>query len=467
MKDRETVILENLIYNDEFTKKVIPFIQEEYFSDEIDKKVFSHIKSYVDEYNSPPSMTALGVMLENDTTLNGESYEQCVQTIGSYSKEDVDLDWVVDETEKFCKDRAIFNAINESISIFKGDSNDKKETAIPSILSDALAVSFDTHIGHDYLDDSTDRYDFYRRKEKKIAFDLDLFNQITGGGTPMKTLNVVMAGTGVGKSLFMCHHAANCLLQNMNVLYITLEMAEERIAERIDANLMDTQVGDLRELPRQVYDKKIDNLKKKVKGKLIIKEYPTSTANANHFRVLLEELKLKKSFVPEIIFIDYINICSSSRLKANGSVNSYTFVKAIAEELRGLAGEYNVPIFTATQLNRTGSVSSDVGLEDTAESFGLPQTADFMFAITSTEELEEMGQVLVKQLKNRYNSASANRKFIIGIDRSKMKLHDVKREDYDDLSEANSESGDVAGNGFDFRPSKFSKKGEEVSNWKF
>ena len=334
-------------------------------------------------------------------------------------------------------------------------------------MSDALAVSFDTHIGHDYLDDSTDRYDFYRRKEKKIAFDLDLFNQITGGGTPMKTLNVVMAGTGVGKSLFMCHHAANCLLQNMNVLYITLEMAEERIAERIDANLMDTQVGDLRELPRQVYDKKIDNLKKKVKGKLIIKEYPTSTANANHFRVLLEELKLKKSFVPEIIFIDYINICSSSRLKANGSVNSYTFVKAIAEELRGLAGEYNVPIFTATQLNRTGSVSSDVGLEDTAESFGLPQTADFMFAITSTEELEEMGQVLVKQLKNRYNSASANRKFIIGIDRSKMKLHDVKREDYDDLSEANSESGDVAGNGFDFRPSKFSKKGEEVSNWKF
>lgn len=412
-------------------------------------------------------MTALGVMLENDTTLNGELYEQCVQTVESYSKEDVDLDWVVDETEKFCKDRAIFNAINESISIFKGDSNDKKETAIPSILSDALAVSFDTHIGHDYLDDSTDRYDFYRKKEKKIAFDLDLFNQITGGGTPMKTLNVVMAGTGVGKSLFMCHHAANCLLQNMNVLYITLEMAEERIAERIDANLMDTQVGDLRELPRAVYDKKIETLKKKVKGKLLIKEYPTSTANANHFRVLLEELKLKKSFVPEIIFIDYINICSSSRLKANGSVNSYTFVKAIAEELRGLAGEYNVPIFTATQLNRSGSVSSDVGLEDTAESFGLPQTADFMFAITSTEELEEMGQVLVKQLKNRYNSASANRKFIIGIDRSKMKLSDVKREEYDDLSEANSESGNVAGNGFDFRPSKFSKKGEEVSNWKF
>ena len=271
-----------------------------------------------------------------------------------------------------------------------------------------------------------------------------------------------MAGTGVGKSLFMCHHAANCLMQNLNVLYITLEMAEERIAERIDANLLDVQVNDLRELPKQVYEKKISNLEKKVKGKLIIKEYPTSTANANHFRILLDELKLKRSFVPDMIFIDYINICSSSRLKANGSVNSYTFVKAIAEELRGLAGEYNVPVFTATQLNRSGSVSSDVGLEDTAESFGLPQTADFMFAITSTEELEEMGQVLVKQLKNRYNSASANKKFIIGIDRSKMKLHDVKREEYDDLSDANPQEDDVAGNGFDFRPKKFDK----TNDWK-
>ena len=466
MKSRETVILENLIYNDEYVKKVIPFIDVNYFSDEVDKKIFSHIRDYVNQYNSPPSVTAIGVMFENDLNMTSDVYEKCVEEVKSFSDESVDQEWLIDETEKFCKDRAIFNAINESINIFKGDSEDKKETAIPSILSDALAVSFDTHIGHDYLDDSTDRYDFYKRKEKKIAFDLDLFNQITGGGTPLKTLNVVMAGTGVGKSLFMCHHAANCLLQNLNVLYITLEMAEERIAERIDANLLDVPVNDLRELPRQVYDKKIETLKKKVKGKLIIKEYPTSTASANHFRVLFDELKLKKGFVPDIVFIDYINICSSSRLKANGSVNSYTFVKAIAEELRGLAGEYNVPIFTATQLNRTGSVSSDVGLEDTAESFGLPQTADFMFAITSTEELEELGQVLVKQLKNRYNSATMNRKFIIGIDRSKMKLHDIKREEYDDLSEANSNDQDVAGSGFDFRPGKF-KKETETSGWKF
>ena len=271
MKSRETVILENLIYNDEYVKKVIPFIDVNYFSDEVDKKIFSHIRDYVNQYNSPPSVTAIGVMFENDLNMTSDVYEKCVEEVKSFSDESVDQEWLIDETEKFCKDRAIFNAINESINIFKGDSEDKKETAIPSILSDALAVSFDTHIGHDYLDDSTDRYDFYKRKEKKIAFDLDLFNQITGGGTPLKTLNVVMAGTGVGKSLFMCHHAANCLLQNLNVLYITLEMAEERIAERIDANLLDVPVNDLRELPRQVYDKKIETLKKKVKGKLIIR----------------------------------------------------------------------------------------------------------------------------------------------------------------------------------------------------
>jgi len=353
--------------------------------------------------------------------------------------------------------------MSEGIQILQGDSPDKKWTSLPSMLSDALAVSFDTHIGHDYIGDSSDRFDFYQRKEKKIPFDLDLFNQITGGGTPLKTLNVVMAGTGVGKSLYMCHHAANCLLQNLNVLYITLEMAEERIAERIDANLLDVPVNDLRQLPKNVYEKKVESIGQKVKGKLIIKEYPTSTANANHFRVLLDELKLKKSFVPDIIFIDYINICSSSRLKSNGSVNSYTFVKAIAEELRGLAGEYNVPVFTATQLNRGGSVSTDVGLEDTAESFGLPQTADFMFAITSTEELEEMGQVMVKQLKNRYNSATVNRKFVLGIDRSKMKLYDVQPEENEGLSNSNYEDKDVPGNGFDFRPKKFEK--EKVSGW--
>jgi len=463
VKSQEQIILENLVYNQEYTKKVIPFLKEEYFSDEVERKVFSNIKNYVDQYSTPPTVNALNILLEGDKSLVGDVFDNSVDYVSSLDDScGEEMDWLMDQTETFCKDRAIFNAINESINIFKGDSGDKKQTAIPSILSDALAVSFDTHIGHDYIEDSSDRYEFYKRKEKKIAFDLDLFNQITGGGTPLKTLNVVMAGTGVGKSLFMCHHAANCLMQNLNVLYITLEMAEERIAERIDANLLDVQVNDLRELPKQVYEKKISNLEKKVKGKLIIKEYPTSTANANHFRILLDELKLKRSFVPDMIFIDYINICSSSRLKANGSVNSYTFVKAIAEELRGLAGEYNVPVFTATQLNRSGSVSSDVGLEDTAESFGLPQTADFMFAITSTEELEEMGQVLVKQLKNRYNSASANKKFIIGIDRSKMKLHDVKREEYDDLSDANSQESEVAGNGFDFRPKKFDK----TNDWK-
>lgn len=463
MKSQEQIILENLVYNQEYTKKVIPFLKEEYFSDEVERKVFSNIKNYVDQYSTPPTVNALNILLEGDKSLVGDVFDNSVDYVSSLDDScGEEMDWLMDQTETFCKDRAIFNAINESINIFKGDSGDKKQTAIPSILSDALAVSFDTHIGHDYIEDSSDRYEFYKRKEKKIAFDLDLFNQITGGGTPLKTLNVVMAGTGVGKSLFMCHHAANCLMQNLNVLYITLEMAEERIAERIDANLLDVQVNDLRELPKQVYEKKISNLEKKVKGKLIIKEYPTSTANANHFRILLDELKLKRSFVPDMIFIDYINICSSSRLKANGSVNSYTFVKAIAEELRGLAGEYNVPVFTATQLNRSGSVSSDVGLEDTAESFGLPQTADFMFAITSTEELEEMGQVLVKQLKNRYNSASANKKFIIGIDRSKMKLHDVKREEYDDLSDANPQESEVAGNGFDFRPKKFDK----TNDWK-
>jgi replicative DNA helicase len=465
LKSREEVILENLIHNEEYARKVIPFLIEEYFSDNTEKRVFKHIKTFIEKYNTTPTQEALGIIVDNDDKLSSDDYESCTTYVENLNgSENVDMGWLMDETEDFCKYRAIFNAMSEGIQILQGDSPDKKWTSLPSILSDALAVSFDTHIGHDYIDDSSDRYEFYQRKEKKIPFDLDLFNQITGGGTPLKTLNVVMAGTGVGKSLFMCHHAANCLLQNLNVLYITLEMAEERIAERIDANLLDVQVSDLRQLPKSVYQTKVDRISQQVKGKLIIKEYPTSTANANHFRVLLDELKLKKSFVPDMVFIDYINICSSSRLKANGSVNSYTFVKAIAEELRGLAGEYNIPIFTATQLNRTGSVSTDVGLEDTAESFGLPQTADFMFAITSTEELEEMNQVMVKQLKNRYNSATMNRKFVVGIDRSKMKLFDVKPEENEDLAESNCEQKDMPGNGFDFRPKKFEKNS---GDWKF
>jgi archaellum biogenesis ATPase FlaH len=381
----------------------------------------------------------MSICLEKHKGVSQTEYDQCIEMLNDFNKksaEEHNLDWLVTETENFCKEKALYNGIMESIQIMDGKSKDKIRTAIPSILSDALAVSFDTNIGHDYLEDSEARYEFYHKTEKRIPFDLEFFNTITNGGTPTKTLNIVMAGTGVGKSLFLCHHAANCLNQGMNVLYITCEMAEERIAERIDANLLDITLDSLRELPKEAYDKKIANLKQNAKGKLIIKEYPTATANVNHFRVLLDELNLKKKFKPDMIVIDYLNICASSRMKPGANVNSYTFIKAIAEELRGLATERGVPIWSATQVNRIGFASTDIGLEDTSESFGLPATADFMFALISTEKLDEMNQIMVKQLKNRYNDTAINRKFIVGINRAKMKLFDVEQPQ---LADANQE----------------------------
>jgi archaellum biogenesis ATPase FlaH len=371
----------------------------------------------------------MSICLEKHKGVSQTEYDQCIEMLNDFNKksaEEHNLDWLVTETENFCKEKALYNGIMESIQIMDGKSKDKIRTAIPSILSDALAVSFDTNIGHDYLEDSEARYEFYHKTEKRIPFDLDFFNTITNGGTPTKTLNIVMAGTGVGKSLFLCHHAANCLNQGMNVLYITCEMAEERIAERIDANLLDITLDSLRELPKETYDKKIANLKQNAKGKLIIKEYPTATANVNHFRVLLDELNLKKKFKPDMIVIDYLNICASSSMKPGANVNSYTFIKAIAEELRGLATERGVPIWSATQVNRIGFASTDIGLEDTSESFGLPATADFMFALISTEKLDEMNQIMVKQLKNRYNDPTAFKRFVVGIDRAKMKLYNVE-----------------------------------------
>ena len=377
----------------------------------------------------------------------------------SNSKESSDIDWLVSETEGFCRDKAIYNAIMESIQIIDGKSQ-QSQGAIPDILSKALAVSFDVHIGHDYIEDYEKRYEFYHTVEKKVPFDLDFFNQITNGGTPSKTLNIVMAGTGVGKSLFLCHHAANCLKQNANVLYITCEMAEERIAERIDANLLDITLDNLKELPKTVYEKRMQNLGSGVKGKLIIKEYPTATANVNHFRFLLDELWLKRKFKPDVIFIDYLNICASARLKNGNNINSYTYIKSIAEELRGLAVEYNVPLFSATQTTRSGYSNTDVGLEDTSESFGLPATADFMFALISTEELAEQNQIMVKQLKNRYNDTAVNRKFLLGINRAKMKIFDIQNQQAPVVIPSTNTKEK------EFNPYS-SKKKSSVDDWKF
>jgi replicative DNA helicase len=439
MKEFELVLLEALLFREDFYKKVIPFIKTEYFHRKPVQMVYTCIHDFVMRYNACPSKDAMSICLEKHKGVSQTEYDQCIEMLNDFNKksaEEHNLDWLVTETENFCKEKALYNGIMESIQIMDGKSKDKIRTAIPSILSDALAVSFDTNIGHDYLEDSEARYEFYHKTEKRIPFDLEFFNTITNGGTPTKTLNIVMAGTGVGKSLFLCHHAANCLNQGMNVLYITCEMAEERIAERIDANLLDITLDSLRELPKETYDKKIANLKQNAKGKLIIKEYPTATANVNHFRVLLDELNLKKKFKPDMIVIDYLNICASSRMKPGANVNSYTFIKAIAEELRGLATERGVPIWSATQVNRIGFASTDIGLEDTSESFGLPATADFMFALISTEKLDEMNQIMVKQLKNRYNDTAINRKFIVGINRAKMKLFDVEQPQ---LADANQE----------------------------
>ena len=427
MTDVEKIILHNLLRNETYSRKVTPFIKREYFHDRSMRFVFETIHDFIQKYNNLPTKEALYIILDKNKSITQEELKRVSLIIEEISnnQESSDIEWLVNETESFCKEKAVYNAIMESIQIIDGKSQ-QSQGSIPDILSKALAVSFDVHIGHDYIEDYEKRYNFYHTIEKKIPFDLEPFNQITNGGTPAKTLNIVMAGTGVGKSLFLCHHAANCLKQNQNVLYITCEMAEERIAERIDANLLDVTLDSLKELPKTVYEKKINNLSAGVTGKLIIKEYPTATANVNHFRFLLDELWLKRKFKPDVIFIDYLNICASARLKNGNNINSYTYIKSIAEELRGLAVEYNVPIFSATQTTRSGYSNSDVGLEDTSESFGLPATADFMFALISTDELAEMNQIMVKQLKNRYNDTASNRKFLLGINRAKMKVFDIK-----------------------------------------
>ena len=427
MTDVEKIILHNLLRNETYSRKVTPFIKREYFHDRSMRFVFETIHDFIQKYNNLPTKEALYIILDKNKSITQEELKRVSLIIEEISnnQESSDIEWLVNETESFCKEKAVYNAIMESIQIIDGKSQ-QSQGSIPDILSKALAVSFDVHIGHDYIEDYEKRYDFYHTIEKKIPFDLEPFNQITNGGTPAKTLNIVMAGTGVGKSLFLCHHAANCLKQNQNVLYITCEMAEERIAERIDANLLDVTLDSLKELPKTVYEKKINNLSAGVTGKLIIKEYPTATANVNHFRFLLDELWLKRKFKPDVIFIDYLNICASARLKNGNNINSYTYIKSIAEELRGLAVEYNVPIFSATQTTRSGYSNSDVGLEDTSESFGLPATADFMFALISTDEVAVMNQIMVKQLKNRYNDTASNRKFLLGINRAKMKVFDIK-----------------------------------------
>ena len=433
MEKVEFLILRNLLHNEDYVRKVIPFIKSEYFEDTNQKIVFEEILSFIEQYNQPATKEVLCIEVEKRKDINDTSFKEIVHLIQNLDDVPIELDWLIDTTEKWCRDRAIYIALMESIHIADGKDEKKNRDSIPSILSDALSVSFDTHIGHDYLLDYEQRYESYHRKEEKIEFDLEYFNKITKGGLPNKTLNIALAGTGVGKSLFMCHVASSVLLQGRNVLYITLEMAEERIAERIDANLLNVPIQDIGDLPKQMFESKVTNLAKKTQGTLIIKEYPTASAHSGHFKSLLNELALKKSFKPDIIFIDYLNICASSRYKGNLSVNSYSYIKAIAEELRGLAVEFNVPIVSATQTTRSGFGSSDVELTDTSESFGLPATADLMFALISTEELEELGQILVKQLKNRYNDPTIHKRFVIGIDRAKMRLYDCEQSAQNDI----------------------------------
>jgi len=432
----EQTIIKSLIYNDEYLRKVLPFIKEEYFNDKTEKELFKEITSFTTIYNSLPSIESLIISIKEKTYLTDEEVknsESYLEEIEKNKESSSDLKWLIDKTEKFCQEKAIYNAVLDSISILDGKDKNHDKGAIPKILSDALSVTFDNSVGHDYLQDSDERYDFYHRKEERIPFDLEFFNKITKGGLPKKTLNIALAGTGVGKSLFMCHVAAGAVTMGYNVLYITLEMAEEKIAERIDANLLNVKLDDLFLLPKEVYDSKIEKIKNKTKGKLIIKEYPTATASAIHFRSLLNELKIKRNFSPDIIFIDYLNICTSSRIKAGANINSYTYVKSIAEELRGLAVEFNVPIASATQTTRSGFTSSDPGLEDTSESFGLPATADLMFALITSEELDELNQIMVKQLKNRYADPSHYKRFTIGIDKSKMKLYDIEQSAQTDI----------------------------------
>lgn len=433
----EKTILKSLLKNEDYCRKVIPFLKSEYFSSE-DKVLFEQINEFILKYNKRPTIDALTIEIDSASKISDQEIKACKSALTSFenSKEETTEEWLLDKTENFCQEKAIYQAMMLSIEIMNGQNKTLNKGSIPHVLTEALAVSFDPNIGHDFFQDIEKRYDFYHKIEERIPFDLEFFNKITKGGLPKKTLNIILAGTGVGKSLAMCHFAAANLSQGKNVLYVTMEMAEERIAERIDANLLNIAVDDLEKLPKELYEKKVNSLKNKTDGKLIIKEYPTASASSQHFRNLLNELRLKKNFVPNIIYIDYLNICSSARIKAGANVNSYTFIKAIAEELRGLAVEFNVPIISATQTTRSGYSSSDVGLEDTSESFGLPATADFMFALISTEQLESLGQIMVKQLKNRYNDPTTNKRFVVGVDRAKMKLYDVEASAQQDIADS-------------------------------
>ena len=435
----EILILRNLLYNEEYLRKVIPFIKTDYFEQPVQKVIFEEIWNFVQEYNQATTKEVLCIEIEKRSDITDASFKEITQLISYLEDVPTDYDWLLDTTEKWCRDRAIYLALMESIALADGKDKEKDRDAIPSILSDALAVSFDTHVGHDYLLDYEARYESYHRKEDKIEFDLEFFNKITKGGLPNKTLNIALAGTGVGKSLFMCHVASGALLDGKNVLYITMEMAEEKIAERIDANLLNVPIQEITELPKVMFEDKVTKLAQRTQGQLIIKEYPTASAHSGHFKSLLNELALKKSFRPDIIFIDYLNICASSRYRGNSTVNSYSYIKAIAEELRGLAVEANVPIVSATQTTRSGYGSSDVELTDTSESFGLPATADLMFALISTDDLEGLGQIMVKQLKNRYNDLSVFKRFVVGIDRAKMRLYDCEQSAQDDILDSGQE----------------------------
>jgi len=449
----ENIIFKNLIYNEDYMRKVFPFLKEDYFTDKSEKIIFKEISSYINDYNRSPSIAAINIGISDKPIdeLTMKNVEDIISTISNDKEVEKDESWLIDRTEKFCQEKAVYNAVLNSINILDGKDKTHEKGNIPKILSDALAVTFDNSIGHDYLENSSERYEYYHRKEKRLPFDIDLLNKVTKGGLPPKTLNIILAGTGVGKSLFMCHCAASSLAQGKNVLYITLEMAEEKISQRIDANLLNVTLDDLLQLPRDVFEKKISNLRSRTTGKLIVKEYPTASASAIHFRTLLNELNLKKNFIPDIIFVDYLNICSSSRIKPGASVNSYTYVKSIAEELRGLAVEFNVPLVSATQTTRSGFTNSDPGLEDTSESFGLPATADFMAALISSEELEELGQIMFKQLKNRYSDINYYKKFVIGVDRSKMKLYDLEESAQSDIIDSSNSINKSKG----FKTNKF------------
>ena len=457
----ETTILKNLIFSEEYTRKVLPFIQADYFSDNKEKIVFNLVSDFVNKFKTLPTHEALVIDLTESKQLTDQEVKGALtllEDINEAKKEPTETQWLIQQTEKFCQDKAIYNAIMESVSILDTtNKTTKSKGEIPKLLSNALGVSFDSHIGHDYINDYDSRFEFYHKQESRIPFDIDLLNKITKGGLPNKTLNICLAGTGVGKSMFMCHVAASCLSQGCNVLYITLEMAEERIAERIDANLLNVSMGELHSMTKQEYDRKFDVLRNKTHGKLIIKEYPTASASSLHFRSLLNDLHLKKNFVPQIIFIDYLNICASARIKPGANVNSYSYIKAIAEELRGLAVEFNLPIVSATQTTRSGYSNTDVGLEDTSESFGLPATADFMFALISTEELEQLNQLMVKQLKNRYGDPNIYKRFVVGVDRAKMKLYDAEASAQDDIVDSGKEDDDKPLNTFGNRESKFKK----------